>query len=80
MSQTNAQKFVARGQATKRGRPRKAFVIEPSEWAFLDEPPQPKRHFGKSASNPGRYCHNINCREYVGDMHAPCPHCWSAAK
>lgn len=74
MSQTNAQKFVARGLAMK-GRPRKTLWIEPSEWDFLDEPIQPRRNFGKSESNPGRYCRTSYCREYVPDINAPCKYC-----
>lgn len=75
MSATNAQKFVARGlEMVRRGRPRKTLQIEPSEWAFIDEPVH-TRSYGKSTSNPGRYCTNQFCREYVADLDAPCPHC-----
>lgn len=73
MSPTNAQKFVARGlEMVRRGRPRKAFVADVSEYAFLDEPIH-KRNYGKSESIPGRYCGS--CREFLHGKPAPCPHC-----
>lgn len=74
MSQTNAQAFVARGlQMVRRGRPRKPFVVDVSEYAFLDEPATPRRSYGKSESIPGRYCGS--CREFLSGKPAPCPHC-----
>jgi hypothetical protein len=70
---TNAQAFVARGlEMVRRGRPRKTIQIEPSEWAFIDEPVH-KRNYGKSESIPGRYCGS--CREFLSGIPAPCPHC-----
>lgn len=46
------------------------------DFAFLTEPAKPRRHNGKSSSQPGRLCQN--CRAFVsGQRAAPCPECGS---
>lgn len=70
---TNAQKFVARGQAMKE-RP-SIYIPERTEdeFAFMDRPIPPRKYFGKSQSEPGRICGG--CREFLAGRPAPCVHC-----
>lgn len=78
MTQTNAQKFVARGLAMKQ---RESIYIPErteDEFAFMDRPVPSRRQYGKSSSNPGRICLGVPwCREFIADKDAICPHCGS---